>query len=138
MSNLMNNLSTCESFATLLRRALPDQEVRTKVLQLLQRSTYRDDFEVILTPHIDHLCRLGRRFTGDENNGRDLVVDFLVHLYPRRYGLPRTERLRDWLNWSLYRYFVDTVTGSAEEHCTDLPARQRQLARARLCMTVYE
>ncbi|MCB2183744.1 MAG: RNA polymerase sigma factor [Desulfobulbaceae bacterium] len=66
-----------------------------------------DEFEMLVTPHIENMYRLAYRFTGNTADAEDLVQDVLVKVYPRRQEVARIEKLRPWLVKILYRVFVD-------------------------------
>lgn len=68
-----------------------------------------DDFEALVTPHIERLYRLAYRFCGAEQPAEDLVQDLLLKLYPRRHELAQIDELSPWLARSLYNHFIDTT-----------------------------
>ncbi len=73
----------------------------------------KEDFDILLAPHIETLYRLAYRFTGNRHDAEDLVQELLVRLYPKCKDLGAMERLRPFLTRSLYHLFIDQVRRSA-------------------------
>ena len=88
----------------------------SSITSLFSRS--KDPFEVLLSPHFDHIYRLAYRFTGNREGAEDLTQDLLVKLYNRRDELKSIEPLRPWLNRVMYNLFIDS-TRSAERQPTN-------------------
>jgi len=78
-----------------------------KLISLFQRRS-ADDFEQLISPHIERLYRLAYRFCGEVQAAEDLLQDLLVKLYPQRQELGRVEQLSPWLARSLYNHFIDS------------------------------
>lgn len=66
-----------------------------------------EEFEKLISPHLNNMYRLAYRFTGNTADSEDLVQDVLVKIYPRRQQVFRIEKLRPWLAKILYRLFID-------------------------------
>jgi RNA polymerase sigma factor (sigma-70 family) len=101
----------------------------------LFRHDSADDFERLLSPHIERLFRLAYRYCGEVAQAEDLVQDLLLKLYPKRKELCQIEALSPWLARSLYNHFIDTtrkgqrspLTGAvSEEVLHSLPSGDSQ------------
>lgn len=66
-----------------------------------------DDFETILTTHLNDMYALAYQLTGSSHNAEDLVQDLFVNLSLKRYPLREIQRPKAWLAAILYRVFVD-------------------------------
>lgn len=79
------------------------------VLVRLFRSANNDrqQFTLLLRPHIDVMYRMAYRWTRSEADAEDLVQDVLVRLAPRVAEMAAIEQLRPWLIKSIYNRYVD-------------------------------
>jgi len=66
-----------------------------------------DDFETILTTHLDDMYALAIRLTGSKDNAEDLVHDLFINLSVKRYQNREILQPRAWLASILYRIFID-------------------------------
>ena len=66
-----------------------------------------DDFETILTDHLDDMYALAIRLTGSKESAEDLVHDLFVNLSLKRYQNREIRRPKAWLASILYRIFID-------------------------------
>jgi len=66
-----------------------------------------EDYEKILTTHLNDMYALAYQLTGSHHNAEDLVQDLFVNLSMRRYQAREIERPKAWLATILYRTFVD-------------------------------
>lgn len=75
----------------------------------------QEDFDTLVTPHVEQLYRVAYRFTGTRHDAEDLVQELLVRLYPKRNDLRDMEKLGAFLTRSLYNLFIDQVRRNARE-----------------------
>jgi len=66
-----------------------------------------EDFEEILTTHLNDMYALAYQLTGSKHNAEDLVQDLFINLSMRRYKEREIERPKAWLATILYRTFID-------------------------------
>ena len=66
-----------------------------------------EEYEDILTTHLNDMYALAMQLTGSTHNAEDLVQDLFISLSMRRYRKREIERPRAWLATILYRIFID-------------------------------
>jgi RNA polymerase sigma-70 factor (ECF subfamily) len=66
-----------------------------------------DDFEILLTTHLNDMYALALQLTRSKENAEDLVQDLFISLSVKRYANREIRRPRAWLASILYRLFVD-------------------------------
>jgi len=66
-----------------------------------------EQFEEILTTHLNEMYALAFQLTGTRHNAEDLVQDLFINLSMRQYQKREIERPKAWLATILYRTFVD-------------------------------
>lgn len=66
-----------------------------------------NQFEQLISPHLQHLYQLAYRLCRKQDDAEDLVQDLVVKLLPRTAEMAKVERLRPWLAKILYRQFID-------------------------------
>lgn len=86
-----------------------------KTILLFRRKRGDQEFESLITPHVEHLYRIAFRFTGNRSDAEDLVQELMMQLYARKSELGDVDNLRPWLVRSLYYRYVDGLRRNSRD-----------------------